>query len=132
MCARVTAQYLEKVSLFLVAGGEELRRRVVSEQRVQSSAWKEGHPEEEGCGGEWWSADVQLLCSPFMTYCWIKYDVRNSQNQISHLQDCWPHIHAPDSQVAGVCANARQKKEKELLTILLWILIIQQLKNQIL
>lgn len=131
MCARVTAQYLEKVSLFLVARAEELRRRVVSEQRVQSSAWKEGHREEEGWG-EWWSADVQLLCNPFMTYCWIKYDVRNSQNQISHLQDCWPHIQAPDSQVAGVCANARQKKKKELLTILLWVLIIQQLKNQIL
>lgn len=75
---RASAQYLEKVSLFLVAGGEEQRRRVVSEQRIQSSSWKEGQREEGGRR----SADVQLLCSPFMTCCWIRSDVRSSQNQV--------------------------------------------------
>lgn len=74
-----------------------------------------------------------------MTYCWIKYDVRNSQNQINHLQDFWPHIQSPDSQVLGVCANAQKKNE--LLMIFFFRghreveglgLIIPQLKNQIL
>lgn len=46
-----------------------------------------------------------------MTYCWIKYDVRNSQSQISHLQDFWPHIQSPDSQELGVCTNAQKNNE---------------------
>lgn len=83
--AGVRAQYLEGAQLFLVTGGEEPWRRVVSAQRVQSSSWKVGGPRVDGGVEGWFAADGPLPRCQFMTYSRVKLNVRGSQYQIHHL-----------------------------------------------